>query len=221
MSRVEEIYKPALIGKKLPVLTLDNKWHKLFTQAETNSSIMKLEKELNELLKRQGKINTEVKEIHKLKAKLMDEIVTMMPENGMTPDKKTAHKLEENKRLINECNEKLEAYQEELFDIPKDIDKVNYELMLQTMEVCYDKIHENTKEIDEIAQWINQIRIELKKNVIRKQEKEINNQMLYSYMHDIFGADVIEIFDMTYNPDDKKIKHAMPKEEIKKDKAEE
>jgi hypothetical protein len=182
---------------------------------------MKLEKELNELLKRQGKINTEVKEIHKLKAKLMDEIVTMMPENGMTPDKKTAHKLEENKRLINECNEKLEAYQEELFDIPKDIDKVNYELMLQTMEVCYDKIHENTKEIDEIAQWINQIRIELKKNVIRKQEKEINNQMLYSYMHDIFGADVIEIFDMTYNPDDKKIKHAMPKEEIKKDKAEE
>ena len=29
------------------------------------------------------------------------------------------------------------------------------------------------------------------------------NQQLYSYMHDIFGADVIEIFDMKYNPDEK------------------
>ena len=29
------------------------------------------------------------------------------------------------------------------------------------------------------------------------------NHRLYSYMHDIFGADVIEIFDMQYNPEDK------------------
>ena len=42
------------------------------------------------------------------------------------------------------------------------------------------------------------MRIELKKKVIRKQEKERKNQALYSYMHDIFGADVIEIFDMKY-----------------------
>ena len=26
------------------------------------------------------------------------------------------------------------------------------------------------------------------------------NHQLYSYMHDIFGADVIEIFDMKYDP---------------------
>lgn len=215
MSRVEEVYKPALTGKKLPVLTLDNKWHKLFTQAESNSRITELEQELNNLLKRQGKLNNEIKEIHKLKAKLMDEIVTLMPEGGKQPDKQSAKKLEENKRLINECNEKLESHQDELLDLPKEIDRINYDLMLCTMEVCYDKIKENTQEIDEIAEWINKIRIELKKNVIRKQEKEINNQMLYSYMHDIFGADVIEIFDMTYNPEEKKVKRNVPVGEIK------
>ena len=32
-------------------------------------------------------------------------------------------------------------------------------------------------------------------------EKEMMNHQLYSYMHDIFGAEVIEIFDMKYNPD--------------------
>ena len=43
----------------------------------------------------------------------------------------------------------------------------------------------------------------MKKKVIRKQEKEAMNHRLYSYMHDIFGADVIELFDMKYNPEEK------------------
>ena len=214
MSRTDEVYKPALTGKKLPVLTLDNKWHKLFTQTDSNGRIKELEETLNELLKKQGKVNNEIKEIHKLKARLMDEIVTLMPEEGKEPDKQTAKKLEENKRLISECNEKLSDNQDLMLDFPKDIDKVKYELMLETMEVCYERIHDNTAEIDEISEWINRIRIELKKNVIRKQEKEINNQMLYSYMHDIFGADVIEIFDMKYNPEERKVTRAVPKQEI-------
>ena len=31
MSRKDEIYSPALKEKKIPILTLDNKWHRLFT----------------------------------------------------------------------------------------------------------------------------------------------------------------------------------------------
>ena len=66
MSRSEEVYKPAIAGKKIPVLTLDHKWHRLFTQIDTNSEIVSLENELNELLKRQGKVNTETKDIKKM-----------------------------------------------------------------------------------------------------------------------------------------------------------
>ena len=33
---------------------------------------------------------------------------------------------------------------------------------------------------------------------------ESMNQGLYSYMHDIFGADVIDIFDMKYKKDNGK-----------------
>ena len=59
----EEVFQKALKGKKIPVLTLDNKWHRLFTQAECSPDIKLLSEELNELLKRQGKITTETKEI--------------------------------------------------------------------------------------------------------------------------------------------------------------
>lgn len=78
MSRTEEVYIPALEGKKVPVLTLDNKWHRLFTQTETNPRIHELEEQLNALLKRQGKLTTETKEIKKIKTKLMNEIVELM-----------------------------------------------------------------------------------------------------------------------------------------------
>ena len=201
MSRKEEIYKPALVGKNIPILTLDNKWHRLFTQTGISPEIKEKEQELNELLKRQGKLNNECKKLRGIKAKLRDEIVSLM--DGGNESAAAQKKQEENKRLIEDCNERLEADQEELLDIEKDINSVNYELMLLSMEVCYEAIRDNTAEIEQIDKWINQMRIDLKKNVVRKQEKEIYNQNLYTYMHDIFGPEVIEIFDMKYNPGEK------------------
>ena len=198
MSRTDDIYKHALVGKKIPVLTLDNKWHHLFTQAGPDKHINRLVDELNELVKRQGKANTEIKEIKKLKKKLMQEIVENASEASLENDLKAQKKADESKRLINECNEKIEAYEDELLELPGEIDRVNRELMLATMEICYDRLKENEKEIEETAKWIAKIRVELKKKLIRKQEKELMNQELYAYMHDIFGADVIDIFDMKY-----------------------
>lgn len=201
MSRKEEIYKPALVGKNIPILTLDNKWHRLFTQTEISPEIKLKEQELNELLKRQGKLNTECKKLRAIKTKLRDEIVSLM--DGGNESASAQKKQEENKRLIEDCNDRLEANQDELLDIDKEINTVNYELMLLSMEVCYEAIRDNTAEIEQIDKWINQMRIDLKKNVVRKQEKEIYNQNLYTYMHDIFGPEVIEIFDMKYNPAEK------------------
>jgi len=206
-SRKEEVYKPALNGKKIPTLTLDNKWHRLFTQTKSTPEIKVYEEQLNDLLKRQGKLNTEVKEVKKIKTKLMNEIVEKMDTlNGAEPLPEENQYLEDHKRLINECNEKLDMHQDELLDLPKEIDEVNYQLMLETMESCYETLRKNTKDIDEIAEWVAKIRVELKKKLIYKQEKEIMNQELYAYMHDIFGANVIEIFDMKYNPSEKPIK---------------
>ena len=46
-------------------------------------------------------------------------------------------------------------------------------------------------------------RRELKKKVVRKKEKEAVINKLYAYMHDIFGAEVLELFDMEYDPEEK------------------
>lgn len=196
--RKEEDYIQALAGKKLPILTLDNKWHKLFSKAEPDEKVKHLEEELNTLLRRQGKVNTETKDIKKLKKKLMDEIVALTDTFQQKKSSSLEKQIEEKSRLVEECNEKLEEYQDEMLDLPKMIAEANYQLMLATMELFYDVIQDNTKEIEETTEWITQVRIELKKRMVRKQEMEWFNKEVYSYMHDIFGADVIELFDLKY-----------------------
>ena len=198
MSRKDEIYSPALKEKKIPILTLDNKWHRLFTQTNPNKTILRLEEELNDLLKKQGKATTESKDIKRLKKKLMQEIVENAEGTAEGNNQKALKKMEDNKRLINECNERLTMYEDQLIELPGEIDRVNRELMLQTMDICYDTLKTNETEIEETAKWVAAIRVELKKRLIRKQEMEQMNQELYSYMHDIFGAEVIENFDMKY-----------------------
>lgn len=205
MSRTDNVYKPALEGKNIPILTLDNKWHQLFSKMEKSEQIISIENELNELLRRQGKLNSELKEIKVLKKKLMDDIRVSADILDKDPNnKKEEKKLEESKRLLNECNEKMEGNEDELIDLPRSIYKKNQELMLATMEICYDEIHSNAKEIEEISVWISEIRKELKKKIIRKQESEMKNKEVYAYMHDIFGPNVIEMFDIQVSEGEKK-----------------
>lgn len=201
MSRVEEKYRPAIAGKKLPIVTIDHKWHQLFARVEKTNAISEKEQELNELLRAQGKCNSEMKKVRKIKKKLMDEIVELMDQQ----DAATDVKVEENRRLINECNDKIKEYQDEALDFPVRIEKANAELMIETMKVCYENMRLNEHHISTIGKWIADVRIELKKNVVIKQEMEIANQEIYSYMHDIFGADVIDIFDMKFKPDEHKV----------------
>lgn len=202
MSNKDDVFKNALEGKKIPVLILDNKWHKLFNNADVTREIKALEERLNELVKRQGKVNTESKDIKRIKKTLMNEVMVIADNLLQSPDSKRLNKsMDDHKRLIEECNEKIKDYEEEMLELPREIDRTNKKLMFATMEICYKKLQENTKELSTINEWIRNVRRELKKKMVRKQEKEAENNNLYSYMHDIFGADVIEIFDMKYNMD--------------------
>ena len=59
----EKDFKKALENVNIPILTLDNTWHRLFTQTEASEEITELSEELNNLLKKQGKLNTDTKEV--------------------------------------------------------------------------------------------------------------------------------------------------------------
>ena len=188
-------FKSALINKTIPNLTLDQKWHRLFAIHGKTAEIKETEIQLNTLLGTQGKLNNRLKELKRLKNQLLDTIVQNMDESD---EQKSQKKQEETKRLIDEVNEKIDDCEGDLSMLPSQIRKTNENLMLLSMDYFYEKIRINETEAQEIQEWIDQIRVELKKNIIRKQNRDINNREIYAYLHDIFGHEVIDIFDIKY-----------------------
>lgn len=200
----ELFFKAALKSVKVPILVLDQKWHRLFAISGKPESVKEKEVQLNELLQLQGKLTQEIKDLKAVKNKLMQGIVVNMDgADGNDSSAEHAKKLDDNKRLIEETNERIAADEDQLLDIPRNIKEVNEELMMLTMSFCYEKLRINANEIQEITDWITNVRIELKKNIIKKQNREINNKEIYSYMHDIFGRDVINLFDVKYEEEQK------------------
>ena len=121
VSRTEKIFQPALKGKKIPILTLDNKWHLLFKQKGKSAQVEKTAAELNKLLVRQGQVNTQVKKVKTLKKQLMDGIMVAADKmnSGKTDGKSEGlqeKKLKESKRLIEDCNQKLKKLEDEQLD---------------------------------------------------------------------------------------------------------
>lgn len=201
MAASHDKFNNAIGSVKIPILILDNKWHRIFGKMNPTPEIKELEGKLGELLKRQGKLVNENKDLKRIKSELMSDIVSNIDGvDTRESDESVDKKLNDNKRLINDVNEKLDNNEEELMDLPREIDRVNKELMIATMDMCYERLQSNTVEIQEIADWVKDIRVQLKKNLIRKQDKELYNAELYSYMHDIFGPVVMELFDMKYVP---------------------
>lgn len=202
MKNTDE-FRKALEHKKLPLLVLDQKWHRLFAIHGKTDEIRNAETELNNLLARQGKLNSDLKDYKKVKNQLMDEIVQNMEgSDGNASDKEKVR--DKDKRMIDELNERIDAAEAELLALPQKMKQVNENLMILSMEYFYAKIKINTQESKEIEEWINQVRIDLKKNIIKKQNRDINNREIYAYLHDICGPQVLDLFDVEMEASDKK-----------------
>ena len=196
--KTEEEFRAALSNKNIPLLVLDQKWHRLFAIHGKTDEIKEKEAKVNELLVQQGRANTELKKLKKIKNQLMDEIVQNMDDEDDDSAEREKKRLE-NKKLIDEVNEKINEEEDLLLELPKEIKEVNESLMILSMDYFYSKLRVNQTEAKEIEDWIAQVRIDLKKNIIRKQNRTINNKEIYSYLHDIFGAEVLDLFDIQYD----------------------
>ncbi len=183
-------------NRKIPLLVLDQKWHHLFSQDSKPKEVVKLEQKLNKQLAGQGRLNQEMKELKTLKTRLMKNIVVNMDEIGTYGQE--SKKLQEDRRLITEINEKMEEKETELRNLQDEMEKDNALLMVQTMEFCYRIMSSNETERERLASWIEGMREELKRKIVRKETIDEKNREIYTYLHDIFGAQVLEAFDLKY-----------------------
>lgn len=184
-----------LHGRRIPLLVLDQKWHQLFLD-DKPKEIERLEQKLNKQLATQGRLNQELKDMKVLKQKLMKNIVVNMDEIGEHGQE--TRKLQEDRRLITEINDKMEAEELQLEKLQEEMEEDNFLLMVETMEYCYRIMNSNETEREDLVVRIAQMRTELKTKIYRREAIEEQNRGIYAYLHDIFGARVVDIFDLKY-----------------------
>ena len=174
---MSEITYDALKNKgvftNIPILTLDERWYRLVNDKIKTDEIAYWEKQVNELLKKQGRLNTDIKDIKKLKKQLINDVVENM----------------ESERLIQESKDKIANLEDELMELPRELARANEKLLTETLKVCYGKMNSNTEDIEVLTKWIDATRVKLKKNILIKQDKETSNESMYSLIHDIIGPE--------------------------------
>ena len=178
-----------LKGKKVPILVLDQRWHKLFPDGVKPNEIVSIEQKVNELLKEQGKLVNEIKDLKKAKKKLLDAIVSGMSDAGN--DKKK----DKQQKLLLETKERIEKQSDRLMELPYEIKKANEELLVAGMAYCYDELRSRTEALETLTEEINVQREELKEKVAYRVELEDSVDATYSLMHDLLGREVMNLFD--------------------------
>lgn len=188
-------YDKIFKGKKIPILTLDERWHEIFPDYDKPAHIRELETRLNDLIKQQGKIANDLKDMKSLKTKLMQEIIAHMDVNDTEVGKLKAKKLDRNQKLIKELSEKMNNTEDELIKLPYQIKAVNEQLIIESAKVCYERLDRNNERAAEITLWVAKVRDELKDKILEKQDMEMKSSAIYSYMHDMLGPELLQDLD--------------------------
>lgn len=191
-NEFELAVKNALKGKKVPILVLDRRWHTLFPYGEKPSDIVTLENQLNDLLKRQGYLVNDIKDLKKTKKKLMNGIVAGMGD----AEGDSSHKKKKNQqRLLLELKERIEEESDELMELPGKIKRKNEELLTIGATYCFERLANGDSEIHQLEQQIREMREILEEKTKQKVDLEGSMDSAYSLMHGLLGHDVMNLYD--------------------------
>lgn len=185
----------ALQNRQIPLLPLDARWHELFPDFRKTGRIKALEKRLNKLIQKQGQTNNDLKEYEKAKKVLMRNIVDNMTDGHEVDSPIRSMKQDRNQKLLADLKDKREKAEQLVRELPSEIEQANRELLVECMRVCYQELMDNTHEIEAIDEWVKATRERLKDEILKKQDMEMRNTQMYKYMHNLLGAEVVEIFD--------------------------
>lgn len=190
----KEYIEDILKTKKVPIVLLDPLWHNAKEHIKSKV-IDKEEKELQELLKEQARLNTDYKEYTVIKQNFLKEILVV---SGKIQDSNEPTHLQELDKLHQSTlsvNEKLEEIEKRLEEVEVEIEEKNKTLVSEMIAVGYSYIDNYKEENEKLENEIAVLREELLKKTNKKKECDTFLKEIYNYLHSIVGREQIEIID--------------------------
>ncbi|MBP3886412.1 MAG: hypothetical protein J6F30_01970 [Cellulosilyticum sp.] len=190
----KEYVNDILKSKKLPIVLLDPLWLSAKDHIKSKT-IEKAEKELQELLKEQGRLNTDFKEYTVVKQNFLKEILVVSNRAQETNSEADLEELNKLHQSTLSANKKLEEIEARLETIDEEINEKNKEIVSEMIAVGYSYIENYKEQNEKLENEIAVLREEMLKKTNKKKESDAFLKEIYNYLHSIVGREHIEILD--------------------------
>lgn len=190
--------KITLRKNNISLLILDERWNKLFANTPKTPAIEHSEHNLRELLKEQARLTAEQKENSVLKKRHMDNIIKLTPAVFEQNDENAKKEMQLSESEIKRINDRAKKIEEELDNMPDRIRDANLDLLELTVSVVYFKIRTSSKRVEELEKLIDETKAKLKEYIEEKESLAQDDTDIYSYFHDLLGAEELEKLDRKF-----------------------
>ncbi|MBF8983392.1 hypothetical protein IZY60_07570 [Lutibacter sp. B2] len=182
---------------KIDVLIYDDHWKKIFKDQATKA-MKKNYKDLEKLCKEEQNAKRQIIICKNKKKKVMQEILELSNEVNNNKNESALHKLElaRDQVLIN--NDQIDDYQFQIETLPKQIEKLNLELLEKSVNLAYEQVEKESKMINTLKDEIEKIRQKLYKAHEEKIVLEENEKKIYAYLHKTLGYEQTNKIDQEF-----------------------
>lgn len=185
--------------KNLPILILDEDWLNYFKKDDKNNDIIETEEELRQLIKEQGKINDQTKQLSASKKNVLSQILTQSNDVVEKGTSSAKAKLEKSKNKVSEINNTLNDLEQQSDLLPDKIEEVNNKLFQLSVKQAYNKIGKHMKELKKYEANIDKLRAQLAEETAKKEKLEETLKSSMDFLADYIGDEGIRQLNKKYN----------------------
>jgi hypothetical protein len=190
--------KKILRKNSISILIFDERWNSLFKYTEKTPDIIQCEEALKRLLKEQSRIFAESKEVSSRKKKWMEKILELTTEVYENNNEEAKTEMAACEEKIKKINDRAAIIETQLEEMPDLIKEANLELLVPTVNQVYFKMRDNQIRVNELERLIEEAHLKLKEYIDEKGTLSEDYTEIYSYFHDLLGAEELEKLDSEY-----------------------
>ncbi|NLV35253.1 MAG: hypothetical protein GXY17_01065 [Clostridiaceae bacterium] len=187
--------KRTLRKNDISLLILDERWNNLFQSAEKTPAIERSEENLRGLLKEESRLIAEKKEAAALKKRNMDKIIQLTSKVFEENDINAKKEMQSCEQEIKKINDRVIKIDELIEEMPDRLKQANLDLLELTVSVVYFKMRSARKRVEELEKLIADTRDKLKAYIDEKESLSQDDSDIYSYFHDLLGAQELQRLD--------------------------
>lgn len=187
------------------ILTLDERWNKLFKIIPISAEVKRQQDFLNRLLGQEAGLYQEQKNIEPEKVKYMNRIMTLTGEAFEKNNEEAKKSLAESKEKIEALNKRAQELENEIFQMKDQIREANFKLLDVTVRHVYDVMADSREKQRKLDREMDQVKKRLRDLQAQRQSLSTDWTEVYSFFHALLGSDELTKLDQLFlKPEEKK-----------------